>query len=67
MRFINCCLDCTERRVGCHAICPQYLSQKAIAEERQREINAQKEAEFQTNMYKFEIKKKIKRRLGKRW
>lgn len=42
---INCCKDCEDREVGCHAVCEKYLSEKAEVEkenERRRKQIEQK-------------------------
>ena len=37
MEMIKCCKDCTDRTVGCHSVCPKYLEEKCIHEEKLEE------------------------------
>lgn len=39
---IKCCYHCESRYPGCHAICPQYLEEKAKWEEEKKLIKANK-------------------------
>lgn len=40
---ITCCKDCTERHIGCHGSCPEYIAQaKAASEEREKRRKAKK-------------------------
>lgn len=42
---ITCCKGCTERHIGCHRSCPEYIAQaKAASEERER-LRKQKKGE----------------------
>ena len=53
---IRSCKDCTDRRLGCHAVCEKYISET--------EELAKKKKEFINNMekyYKSQSKKKDKR------
>jgi len=37
MKVIKCCKDCEYRHLGCHAVCEDYLAEKA-------ELDAEREA-----------------------
>lgn len=40
---ITCCKGCTERHIGCHGSCPEYIAQaQAASEERERQWKAKK-------------------------
>lgn len=36
---IKCCENCTERYVGCHATCEEYIRQKNEFEEKKQKAN----------------------------
>lgn len=42
MTKINCCKYCTEREVGCHAICKKYQDQRKENELLKQRIKASK-------------------------
>ena len=39
---VNCCKNCIEREVGCHASCDLYLDFKAKNDENRRKVNQSK-------------------------
>lgn len=40
MKVIKCCKDCDTRHLGCHAVCEDYLAEKA-------ELDAEREKVFE--------------------
>ena len=44
---INCCKDCTERSIGCHSICIDYIIEK----EKNDKLNEEKLKYMSTNKW----------------
>jgi len=38
MSFITCCMNCTERTVGCHGSCERYNSQKEENQKKKQDL-----------------------------
>jgi len=47
-RHYSVCLDCQERRIGCHSDCELYLNEKRRAEEKKAEVKMMQKEEFIT-------------------
>lgn len=35
--MITCCIDCHDRHLNCHSVCPAYTGQKAVLEKQKEE------------------------------
>lgn len=59
---IECCKDCTERKVGCHSSCEAYQKEKAAYEAYCRDIRNKKRNENNIRGFKVEMILKIHRK-----
>ena len=63
-KYITCCLDCTDRKVGCHSTCQKYISQKVVADEQKTIRDKSQQKECDANRFKINqcIKASIRKR-----
>lgn len=62
----NCCKGCTERHVGCHSTCPDYIAFRNELDEHNAQENARKAAGSNMREYKSEVFEKYQRRMKRR-
>lgn len=43
MKVIKCCKDCESRHLGCHAVCEDYLAEKAELDAEREKVFAEKQ------------------------
>ena len=48
------CKGCTERFVGCHAVCDKYTSAKKLGEEKKAKIREAKKRERDLNAFRID-------------
>lgn len=59
---IKCCKDCTERHIGCHGSCPEYIAQAQAAREEREKPCEVGDKVFQQNgvdVFESQVKKII--------
>lgn len=62
---MNCCRDCQERNVGCHATCQKYIADKAQQDADRKRIR--RECEIDNYLYSMQRKRrKINEAIRKR-
>ena len=64
MTKFSSCIDCTDRKVGCHSTCQKYLEDKAKNDAERDRIFRIKEAEKDVREYEFAAREKANRRKG---
>lgn len=57
MRFnqtiIDCCKDCSERTIGCHATCPRYAAKRELVDKEKAQRIKSRESEYDFIRYKI--------------
>ena len=60
------CLNCENRKLGCHSSCEKYAEFKRNIDENKKLIRSQKEEQNLFINYFFEAKERCKRKSGKK-
>lgn len=60
MPYFECCVDCSERHVGCHSMCERYISDKESHNEKQNKIKQWKRNESIVTEYTVDSVKRMK-------
>ena len=65
---IQCCEGCVapKRHIGCHAVCPEYISEKAAYEEIRSGAMKKKKTDEAVKDLQWHSKAKYERRIGKK-
>lgn len=60
--FFNCCNNCTDRKIGCHANCKKYLNakQKSAEFEKHKRKEMQKDKKIKYSDFSFHVMYKKK-------
>lgn len=58
---MKCCINCTERKPGCHSECEIYISEKAKFDERKEKILRAKSKEVTVENTIIELKTRRRR------
>ena len=59
---IKCCADCTDRYVGCHATCEEYIRQKNEYENKKKIVHEMNNKVNNINLARIEGIKRMKTR-----
>lgn len=61
IKGVNCCLNCPDRKEGCHANCDKYLSERKAYEEYKQKIQAERNKQSGIEAYEAARNKQIKK------
>ena len=66
MKVIKCCKDCETRHLGCHAVCEDYLAEKAELDAEREKVFAEKQKLMDSDSCDVRRSIRAKKYLGKR-
>lgn len=58
----KCCIDCLNRKIGCHAQCKEYNDLKKYFCEEKKKIRADLDGSDFAEIYRKNVEKKLKKR-----